>query len=67
MKKLQKLDFDQFKATSLNKDQNKTVVGGTHITTGETGGTDSNQATRTFFPLRGDSDLRNDPIINGTN
>ncbi len=41
MKTLKRLDLDQFEAVSLNNVQNKSIVGGTHIKTGETSGLDA--------------------------
>ena len=41
MKTLKRLDLNQFEAVSLNNAQNKSIVGGTHIKTGETAGLDA--------------------------
>jgi Ribosomally synthesized peptide in Bacteroidetes len=62
MKKLEKLNRSRFQAKALNNAQQKNIAGGTLITTGETGGTDSNSGSQTGFPIRTDSD-RNDPIL----
>jgi len=37
---LKRLDLNQFEAVALNKSQNNSIVGGTHIKTGETAGLD---------------------------
>lgn len=40
MKTLKKLDLNKFESVSLNNAQNNSIVGGTHIKTGETAGLD---------------------------
>lgn len=63
MKKLEKLNPAKFEAKRLNMAQQRNLLGGTHIKTGETGGSDSNALSQTGFPIYNDTDLANDPII----
>ena len=41
MKTLKSLDLNKFEAVSLSNEQNNSIVGGTHIKTGETAGLDA--------------------------
>ena len=63
MKTLKKLDMQKFEAVSLSKTQNESIMGGTHLKTGETGGTDSNEAVSTGFPIRTDGNLQSDAVL----
>jgi len=65
MRTLEKLDLRKFEAVSLNDAQNESIMGGTQLKTGETGGTDSNQALSTGHPVRGDIHLHADAMLGG--